>query len=458
MLARNSLTKVCPCLGGRCLTATFSSTARDAYVREAHRRHYSTANTAQSIFSPFASTWDNVFEDIKSDVSVQPPPINPRSIKKMNAGLRSGKAVRPQAITASETQAIDEMFTQIFENTILHKDDGAPGSIGLGRPRRSAVLNNVYSRLRSHSQRLRWTTEADQELDRKKEEMELCETDAQLLAWAMREVFGAYARPPPPPTRAKTDAPASQPQSEPASSSSPSSSSSSSSPASSPPSPSDDGIQVHSSSYPHLLAALMRTFRDKYKDPHLALALFDHARHLSIASFVFGCTTPAYNELIETRWRCFRDLRAVVGALDEMRVNGIEMDGRTRLLGETIRREVGMRNLWQEESALDSGEVWELVARLERLIVPSKPRRGSGSSVGADADADEGEDGRRAPGVRRRKWNASVEEAWKRKVLEESKKETYQFDRWAPGNARRTFALGPSPQDKLKNALSQSAG
>ena len=63
----------------------------------------------------------------------------------------------------------------------------------------------------------------------------------------------------------------------------------------------------------------MRSFRDKYKDPHLALAMFDHARNLSIASFVFGCTTPAYNELLETRWRCFRDLRGVADALDDVR-------------------------------------------------------------------------------------------------------------------------------------------
>src|SRR6267154_1374361 len=53
--------------------------------------------------------------------------------------------------------------------------------------------------------------------------------------------------------------------------------------------------------------------------------------------------TPAYNELIETRWTYFRDLKGVHDALEEMRVNGVEPDGRTKKLVEKLRREVGAR-------------------------------------------------------------------------------------------------------------------
>ncbi|KAI9068327.1 hypothetical protein FKP32DRAFT_1587724 [Trametes sanguinea] len=447
MLALNAVTKVCPCAGGRCLTASLSNSARRAVGVAAQSRDYSTepqsATTAQSIFSPFSSTWDNVFEDIKTDV--QPTTVtNPRLIKRASIQLRASKAPRPEAITASETQAIAEMFTQIFENTQLHKDDPAtPGVVGLGRPRRSATVHNMYSKLRSHSQKLRWTTEADQELDRKKEEMELCETDAQLLEWAMREVFGEFTRPSAqkPSEAAKANVSASKPESQEASSSSSSSSSSPSAP-----SAPEDTVQHHSSSYPHLLAALMRTFREKYKDPHLALALFNHARHLSIASYVFGCTTPAYNELIETRWRCFRDLRAVVSLLEEMRVNGIEMDGRTRMLGERIRGEVGSRTYWQEEHSIESGEVRELMARLERLIVVQKPRRARA------AEQAQAEDNGR--GVRKRRWNAHVEEEWKRNVLAEAKKETYQFGRYVPKTVKKDFEVASSAAgDRLKAAM-----
>ncbi|KAL7281114.1 hypothetical protein ACG7TL_004422 [Trametes sanguinea] len=445
MLARNSVTKLAA--HHFMPTASLSNSAKRAVALAAQCRDYSTepqtatTSSAQSIFSPFSSTWDNVFEDIKTDV--RPNTItNPRLIKRSTINMRLNKTPRPEAITASETQAIADMFTQIFENTALHKDDAAaPGVVGLGRPRRSATLNNVYNKLRSHSQKLRWTTEADQELDRKKEEMELCETDAQLLDWAMREVFGEFTRPSAQRLSAATKADVSAPQAE------SQDASASSSPSSSEQSLPEDTAQYHSSSYPHLLAALMRTFREKYKDPHLALALFNHARHLSIASYVFGCTTPAYNELIETRWRCFRDLRSVVELLEEMRVNGVEMDGRTRMLGERIRGEVGTRTYWQEENSIESGEVRELMGRLERLTVVEKPKRARRTEEGVPP-----EDGSR--GVRKRRWNAHVEEEWKRNVLAEAKKETYQFERYVPKTQKKSFEMGSAVAgDKLKAAL-----
>ncbi|KAH9858586.1 hypothetical protein C2E23DRAFT_717357 [Lenzites betulinus] len=425
MLARACIPKVCPCVGGRCLTASISK-AKESFQVSSQRRNYSDANSyvhSQSIFSPHVSPWDQVFEEIKELSEPKPTSINPRSMK-MSSGIRPSKTFRPQTATARETEVITDMFSSIFDVT---SKQGKPlSSIGLGPSRVGSDMNHLYNKLRSHSQRLRWTTQADEDLDRKKEEMELCETDMQLLEWAMREVFGESQR----------YADAAQRTPDTAAQPGPDSAAEATVP---------EGSQLQPSSYPHLLAALMRTFRDKYNDPHLALSMFDHARHLSIASFVFGCTTPAYNELIETRWRAFRDLRGVVDAFEEMRVNGIELDSRTRLLGETVRREVGERDLWQEESALDSGEVWELVARLEHLAFASKRGRTQKPARG-NADDD--------TRVRKRKWNAN-QEAWKQKVLEESGKEKFQFDRWAPRSARQT--LPPSTpnasSEALKNAL-----
>jgi hypothetical protein len=121
--------------------------------------------------------------------------------------------------------------------------------------------------------------------------------------------------------------------------------------------------------YPHLIALLIRTFRDRFRDPHLGLSMFDHARHLSIPSYVFGCTTAAYNELIETRWRCFRDLKGVVDALEEMTVNGVQFDRRTKTLVETVRRQVGERNRWEEENELGGGEMWTMLTKIDELLV-----------------------------------------------------------------------------------------
>jgi hypothetical protein len=85
----------------------------------------------------------------------------------------------------------------------------------------------------------------------------------------------------------------------------------------------------------------MRTFRDHYSDPNLALFIFHHTQKLSIISYVFGCSTEVYNELIKTRWDCFRDLQGVYNAIDEMKVNGVPLDSATQKLIEIIRHDVG---------------------------------------------------------------------------------------------------------------------
>lgn len=323
-------------------------------------------------------------------------PVHARALR--HTSLASRETPRPIKMTARETHAMTNMFDSVWNLYALDQSATDPSDpfrpdTGIGRRQQDA---GIFDRLGTGKRRLHWTTEDDELLDRKREQMELCETDLQLLEWAMSEVFDESRRYEEAARRAGS-ASALQP-----------------------------------AFYPHLLAQLMRTFRDKYRDPHLALSVFEHARHLSTASFVFGCTTPAFNELIETRWRCFRDLRGVCDALEEMRVNGIEFDGRTRKLAEDIRHEVGERNLWQEESAMGSGEVWELVARIERLITPpaDPKRRGRGSGA-ADGDR------------RRTKRWSSNQELWKRKAITDtpssSDAEQAKFDEWMSKQGGLTF-------------------
>lgn len=292
-------------------------------------------------------------------------------------------------MTARETAIFEEMYDMIFDS---FDGDNAPApgtktvkTVGIGRA--SSPENDLFGKLHRQSKGFKRVSKVDEELDKKREAMDLCKTDQQLLEWAMTEVFDESRR---------YEANARRALEEPASAQGP--------------------IQLQSPSYPHVLALLIRTFRDKYADPHLALSIFDHARHLSIPSYVLGCTTPAYNELIETRWRCFRDLRGVCDALDEMRANGVKMDNATRHLAEVIRREVGERNLWQEESQMGSGEVWNMVARIEQLTARSPPKRPKQQSGGAP--------------LKRRVWT-SDQETWKRDALQgDDKSDGWDFGRW----------------------------
>ena len=182
-----------------------------------------------------------------------------------------------------------------------------------------------------------------------------------------------------------------------------------------------------SPAYPHLFAAPTRTFWGRYRDPRVALAMFDHARNMSIASIVFGCATPVYNEHIETRWRCFHDVSSVVNA-QEMRTNGIALDGRTQILVETVRREIGEQMMWQEEPLLGSGEVWEVVARIEWLTVENvaegKNKRKGTTSRGMKEKGSTGEHSRKLC-----KWNAS-QEMWKKDALDANSPDGWAFDQW----------------------------
>ena len=101
--------------------------------------------------------------------------------------------MRRYGMTAREVNAFDEMFQMLFSAVSEEKQQEASQrllgpSTGIGRsPQR---LGDLAAHLRHRSKTLRWSNEADQELDRKKEGMDKCTTDQQLLAWAMREVFG----------------------------------------------------------------------------------------------------------------------------------------------------------------------------------------------------------------------------------------------------------------------------
>ncbi len=287
-------------------------------------------------------------------------------------------------MTNQEINTFNEMFNMIFaavseqtkavDNVELQQDD----------------IGQLFSKLRRHSRR-KWTTEEESDLDRKKEEMEQCDTDQQLLEWAMCEMFDESVRQEAASRKAIQEAEESGAEAQ-------------------------NLPRLQSPAYPHLLALLMRTFRDRYKDPHLALAMFDHARNLSIVSYVFGCSTMAYNELIKTRWNCFRDLKGVHDALQEMSTNGVVLDKHTCKLVDDIVRDVGTRNLWTEEDPFgNSDEVWNLIHKMERLAARQRAKDQPKSATSKP------------------KWDD-----WKSSDLTDIDEDIFGFDKWdtLPGRDR----------------------
>ncbi|KAF9070859.1 hypothetical protein BDP27DRAFT_1263254 [Rhodocollybia butyracea] len=286
-----------------------------------------------SIFNQEGDAWDHVFKDIQNM-----PPLTPFALK--NPIRTVPRQSRKQEMTASELNAFDDMFNMIFNAVSEQKiTDKGPMNARLG-----GGLGDIFGKLRKHSKRMRWTTEAEELLDRKKEAMDLCETDQELLEWTIREVFDESKKLEAASREALQNI-------------------------NNDPKTSTESLPVlQSPIYPHLLALLMRSFRDKYQDPHLALAIFDHARNLSIPSYVFGCTTLAYNELIQTKWTHFRDLKGVHDALQEMVVNGVGIDNNTRKIVDVLRREAGERNLGVEDEYVGEGELWNALESIESLV------------------------------------------------------------------------------------------
>ena len=252
-------------------------------------------------------------------------------------------------MTARERNTFQDMFDMVFDAAEGVRGGKAPSEApmftpvdSVGTATQHGEIADLFGRLRTNINRMRWTSDIDEELDRKKEEIEFCDTDVQLLEWAMNEVFE--------PHRATTT-----------------------------PIQGQLASAQNNQIYPHIIAALMRTFRDKFHDPHLALAIFDHAKNLSVPSYVFGCTAPVYNELIETRWFCFRDLKGILDALEEMKANGVEVDNRTRKIAETVRRDAPTMRLLEEEDYFGKGQdrVVHILTQIESAVrrpsVPAHP-------------------------------------------------------------------------------------
>lgn len=277
----------------------------------------------RSIFNTPDSPWEQLFAG---------PSIH--NIPKSKVDRPSGTPRRVE-MTAQEQKTFTDLFDEIFrvaeavdaseptaedQTDVPIIDENAP-----------TFSRDFYDRIRMAPRQPRWGEDLDEELDRKREEMDLCQTDQELLEWMAVSVFAESrkfeeeAREMGPLTKSKRN------------------------------------VTLQPAWYPQVIALLMNTFRDKYHNPHTALAIFNHAKTASIASYAFGCSTDAYNELIQTHWSCFRDASAVLNAFREMHVNGVVMNSKSGRLLDAIRRDVVAERLWSDV------EVSNIITRLDSI-------------------------------------------------------------------------------------------
>lgn len=117
--------------------------------------------------------------------------------------------------------------------------------------------------------------------------------------------------------------------------------------------------------YPKALGALIGHLR-QMDQPYLALAMFEHAKKLGVESYIAGCQTSAYNELIRVRWESFRDLKGVAAAVKEMEGAAVAWDRFTNRVVEDVVQQVGKELLTKPDAW--GPDAYEVLAGLERSI------------------------------------------------------------------------------------------
>jgi hypothetical protein len=303
-------------LGG---VRAFSTSVRRCYARE---------KSATSAGSMSMSGWDHVFRDFERTPFIAPA-------KKPTTAM-SGKVskfpVRRQTMTPREISAFDDMFNMLF-NAIAPKTQQHQNTSV------SSLDPSVgYTHFRERMKKMKWriprplTMEEEQLLDEKKEDMELCYTDFELLQWAERELFtDSIERLRKFEDRHKEFI-SSRPELK-----MPISASTTSTSSMAPPPMVED---IQNPLYSPLLTTLMNVAIHKFGNTQLACTLFLHAANLSFPSFIHSCTTASFNVYLEALWNSTRDLRTVSEAVEEMHSLGVKRDNTTRSIVGKIRREL----------------------------------------------------------------------------------------------------------------------
>ncbi|OAV91448.1 hypothetical protein PTTG_05108 [Puccinia triticina 1-1 BBBD Race 1] len=104
-----------------------------------------------------------------------------------------------------------------------------------------------------------------------------------------------------------------------------------------------------------ILLHLLKTFSSRFKNPHLALYLFDWARsHSDPFVKYFGLTRDVYFESLQIKWKVFRDFRGIQNDMLEMKALGLEFDDRFKRLVQLITQVVLDDEIQAESRLLES--------------------------------------------------------------------------------------------------------
>ncbi|KAK8858584.1 hypothetical protein IAR55_002813 [Kwoniella newhampshirensis] len=342
------------------LTSSFDTPSPRA-PRGVHSRQRRSAGQTPQEAETFNKILSDIFSDLQSSVSSPTP--SSRSGLTSASSSTSGRFGTTSTSTSTSTDS--------FATTTR---GGFGFGLGLSGDRAKG-LRKLFDRDGDEE-----SDESVEELEMLKEEMEVIGSDVELLEWAKNRVFK------PVPAVATTGSASVKMGSSgsltpttsavPSSTISPETSSSASTPSTPPTLP---PILTFSRAYPKILAHLLKTLRVNYNSPHLLLAIFHHAQTCSLESYLSGCLTAAYNEVLICRWESFRDLEGVEAGIREMEIMGVEWDAGTARIVSRVVEQVS-KDVLASTSSNSTGngggggsgrwgeEVLERLGRLEKKV------------------------------------------------------------------------------------------
>ncbi|KAI8883589.1 hypothetical protein K501DRAFT_249425 [Backusella circina FSU 941] len=113
--------------------------------------------------------------------------------------------------------------------------------------------------------------------------------------------------------------------------------------------------------YPSILVKAMEHATLRFKNPYLAITIFERAKQKSLTSYIAGCNTDAYNTILKVRWNTFRDVYGVLKTLEEMTLNGIMCNNESRDIVSSISADGGL--FWNEDEQRATNVMKELVSK-----------------------------------------------------------------------------------------------
>lgn len=296
-------------------------------------------------------------DESESDTYTSPYASSPRTYRGVHR-----RDQRAMGQTPAEQSLMDDALREIFRKMppidALGPFDLGPSSIFdpmSTSAARSRHGNNLEPGSRPWSAQIRRGFDREENddmieaLDELKEEVSEIQTDLELLDWARKRVFTLTTTPTGTESHGQSQGESDQ--------------------------AATDGTATtitggvgYPKTYPRILAHLMKVSRQSFNNPQLSLSLFHHAQTLSPESYLSGCLSSAYNELIRTRWECFRDLDGVYAAIMEMDGNAVSWDKTTqREIGKIV-EQVGRDVLERGAEQWGGQGVYEILDMLERKV------------------------------------------------------------------------------------------